>query len=1301
MSPTATLSIRQHPPVNGQYPIRLTLKRPDQPDIEAEANIAFALSAQSQEDLRWYMEDYLQNPESSEEVQVAQIEQMMRERGEELYQKVLAANNNTQKIWFSIYDQLANLRIEISTGIAEAASIPWELLRDPQSDSALAVRVQAFVRVQSNPNIGFVPVPPAKDGRIRLLYVVCRPNGRDDVGLRAVANRLLQGLGDNRARFDIIALRPPTYEQLQKTLTDAKEAGHPFHIVHFDGHGAYMDLQGTALAAWFGQLSSLMLGGKSNGKHGYLLFEHPGSEANMRPVPGEELGQLLHDTGVPVLVLNACQSAMHEAIEKPAAATDVHDEVRAIGSLAQAVVDQGIPAVLGMRYSVFVTTAARFVGELYAALAKGRGFGQAASEARKDLQRNPDRWVGLQARPLQDWFVPVIYEAMDRRLLPADPDLPPNQQIELDPVQRDTRLLRYVPDQGFIGRDETLLMLDRAFDAHSIVLLHAYAGQGKTATAVEFARWYAQTGGLTPLSPEGRGVGGEGFSPLVLFTSFESHTNLTDALNQIGHIFAPLLQANGIEWHALNDNQQRRGLVMNLLRQIPLLWIWDNVELVAGFPAGTESAWTKLEQTDLAEFLKQVKLDKSTKVKILLTSRRDEQNWLGGIAQRIKMPRMSNADAAALALELGKERKLNRSELTDWQPLLNYCAGNPLTLRIIVGQAVSLGLRGDKPISQFIQAVRDGEQRIADADEAQGRDRSLGASLDYGFRHAFKPDELPVIALLHLFQGVVDVDALELMGKGEYALAELRGGQTVGANSFAQSKTTTNSFAQPTVEIGRHSGMDRRNPDCRDAKNPDHPWSLGSGAPCRNDEEILNPPVFDKAHLTHLLQRATETGLLTHLGETWYTIHPALPWFLRQVFARHYDGKDGRSSAEAALRSWMEAIGQLGNYYHDQFGAGNQGVIQFLALEEASLLHARRVSRRHGWWGPVIYAMQGLWALHYYQGRGAEWARLVAEIVTDFCTADDAPISGREDGYGVVMGYRVNLAQSQDRDFARAAALQDKLVTWLRLQAADALQQPEEVALDAMQRNSIRNLGLSVSALGQILMEQNSGDCVKAYQESLLINQRLGDTAGKAIIHFNIGNAYKDIPGIRDLDAAEKAYRRGLALLNPNDLSGRAVTIQQIGMVQHERFREARSREEPKEVLAKHVQAAETHYLQALALYPLNAITSLGPLHNALGALYQEVGQIEPAREHFEKCVQLAEQTGDRYHAGRGRYNIALMYLQSADEQDSPARRRDLLLRAKAYAEAALRDFQSYQGRAADREAQAQQLIVGIDQALA
>ncbi len=48
------------------------------------------------------------------------------------------------------------------------------------------------------------------------------------------------------------------------------------------------------------------------------------------------------------------------------------------------------------------------------------------------------------------------------------------------------------------------------------------------------------------------------------------------------------------------------------------------------------------------------------------------------------------------------------------------------------------------------------------------------------------------------------------------------------------------SWSFTAIKLSRHSGMDRRNPDCRDANNLCHPWSLGSGDPCRNDEFFLN-----------------------------------------------------------------------------------------------------------------------------------------------------------------------------------------------------------------------------------------------------------------------------------------------------------------------------------------------------------------------------------------------------------------------------------------------------------------------------
>ena len=1215
------LHITQKSLSSGKYPVELRLAAPGQPEQTAAADIEFNLTAKEQEDLRWYLEDYLAQDEAANEVRVRQVEGLMETRGEELYAKVLAVDMNTQAIWFAIRNRLADLRIQITTSVAGAAAIPWELMRDPKSDSAIALRVKSFVRVQSSSNISFIPVPPSDDGRIRLLYIVCRPQGSGDVELRAVANRLLQRLGPDRARFHITALRPPTFEQLQLTLTDAKEANRPFHIVHFDGHGTYDDPSSPTLSRWLSSFTPLLFGGEKKGKQGFLLFEHPTSDKKIRPINGQTLGRLLHDTGAPILVLNACQSAMHETTaDTPAAGADVHDEIRAIGSLSQAVIDQGIPAVLGMRYSVYVVTAAQYIGELYSALAKGRGFGQAASEGRKHLQLNPDRPISLRPRSLQDWFVPVVHEAMPIQLFSGPAPIALGDQPELDPVQNNPALLRYVPEPAFTGRDETLLALDRAFDAHRVVLLHAYAGQGKTSTAVEFARWYAITGGL-------------GERPIVHFSSFESHTELADLLNQIAQSFAPLLEAQGIHWSAINEPAKRRAIVFQLLRMIPVLWIWDNVEPVAGFPEGTESQWTTAEQADLRDFLKQLKLDTASKVKVLLTSRREEQGWLGGIPHRVKMLRMRRSDAANLVLSLGSEKNLGREQAAGWQPLLDYCDGNPLTLRVLVGQAFKMGLHGSTPISNFVEAIRDGEQAIEDADATQGRDKSLGASLDYGFKHAFQPDELPIIALLHLIQGTVDVDALHLMGRlNEHALPEL--------------KDTT------------------------------------------------------KEHLTGLLERARETGLLKHVHTTYFAIHPALPWFLRQLFARHYDGQDGRSTDLAALRAWVEAVVKLGDYYHNQFGAGHHEIIRLVELEEANLLHARRLARRHRWWYPVIVAMQGLRVLYQYQGRTAEWSRLVEEIVPDYCTPDDEPIAGREDEYGLVMDYRVRLARGQERSPAKAVALQEKLVALHRQQAADLLALLPDAPLDDGQCHRLRSLGVSVEALGYILREAADAVCVACFQESIGIYHRIGDKAAEAVAEYNLGHAYMQIPGIRDLDAAEAAYRRSLDLREPRDALGRSRCTQQIGMVQHDRFRDARERQEPVETLLLHAQAAEEHYLEALQLCPEDAFTDLAPIHNGLGNLYQEVGQIDKAREHYEKAAQYFEKAGDRFNAGVTRSNMVLMYLQAAAREEQPAQKRNILYRARAYAEAALRDYQHYQGRVAEKEAKAQGLLDRIRQAL-
>ena len=64
-----------------------------------------------------------------------------------------------------------------------------------------------------------------------------------------------------------------------------------------------------------------------------------------------------------------------------------------------------------------------------------------------------------------------------------------------------------------------------------------------------------------------------------------------------------------------------------------------------------------------------------------------------------------------------------------------------------------------------------------------------------------------------------------------------------------------------------------------------------------------------------LLDRAAEIGLLISHGGGYYGVHPALPWFFRELFARHFAGE----KAQRARRAFVEAMGDLGNYYIRQY----------------------------------------------------------------------------------------------------------------------------------------------------------------------------------------------------------------------------------------------------------------------------------------------------------------------------------------------------------------------------------------------
>lgn len=1200
-----TLRLTQSTLDGDKLRVEASLEGDGQPRRTATSDFEFPITPQDREDLRWYLEEYLLHAADPAPKIAARVEKRIAELGVDLFKTLFQTNDDSRDLWATLRDRLDDTRIEIVSDVREAASVPWEVIRDPKTDTPLSLSANAFVHA-AHRSARTPRVVQGNAGPVRILLVICRPGGDRDVPFRSVASRLIKAL-DRKAReaLQLDVLRPPTFSELSAVLRKAKAQGEPYHIIHFDGHGAFFDAEDRD--------ASLFLSPPRDGAHGYLVFENSAIEENRHYVDGAGLGKLLWETGVSVLVLNACRSAHAEppAQPEPAGTRDVHAEARAFGSLAQEVVDLGMGGVVAMRYNVYVVTAAQFVADLYESLANGETLGEAVTLGRKQLQAQPLREIAYQPRPLQDWMVPIVHEAAPIALFTRQ-----EQRTELNiKVSGDAAapssgvLAREVeerPDAGFFGRDETLLALDRAFDTQSIVLLHAYAGSGKSATAKEFARWYHLTGGV-------RGP--------VLFTTFERYKPLAQVLNEsIGRFFDGMLERAGVHWLTLPE-EQRRGVALQVLSQIPVLWIWDNVEPIHGFPAGTPSAWSAAEQDELADFLRAAR---QTRVKFLLTSRRDEREWLGDLPARIEVPPMPMQERVQLARAVAEKHGKRLTVVDDWMSLLRFTRGNPMTITVLVGQALRDRLKTRGQIDAFIERLRAGEATFDD-EISEGRDRSLSASLAYGFEHAFTESERGQLALLHLFQGFVDVDALRCMG------------------------------------------------------SPDAPWCLPEVRDFTRDAGIA------------LFDRAADVGLLTRHGAGYYSVHPALPWFFRNVFETYYPSiaQNAECASMKATRAFVEAIASLGNFYCNAFERGERYVIGMLSAEEANLVHVRRLAREHGWHDRIISAMQGLRNLYEQTGRRADWAQLVTEIVPDFVdSVSDGPVPGHEHAWSLVTEYRVRLARDL-RKWSEAERLQHMLVDWSRQQATSALAIPAE-QLDSAQRHRLRTLAVTLESLGHIQLALGQTECVTSYGEALRISEIIVDRIEAAICSLNLGNAFKNLISMRDLDRAEQWYRRCLELTDERDSLGRARCIGQLGAIAYERFKEARKAEQPEpDKLRQDLSTALGQYLQALNLLPANAVNDMRVAHTQLGNIYGEIGDTDNARSHWRDAIRYAEDGNDSYAVGRICYNVARSFAEDGRFVD-----------AREYTLAALRNLEPFGSGAGAETRETVQLLSEIEQIL-
>ena len=501
----------------------------------------------------------------------------------------------------------------------------------------------------------------------------------------------------------LTVLSPPTLPALREEL----EREH-YHVVHFDGHGVYN--------------RNIGLGG--------LCFEHPQDVGKLKErrhetVYTQELGELLHQHRIPLVFLEACQTAMSDEASE---------------SVASELLQRGVASVVAMSHSVLVETARRFVKVFYRELTEGARVGAAMLAGQRALKDDSFRGhiFGAGELRLADWFVPVLFQEkadpqlFARTLQPqAQADIKAALQVQLDHLPA-------TPPSGFIGRSRDLLALERLLRDHRHAVVRGQGGEGKTALAAEFGRWMLRSRQFRRAA----------------FVSVEQSQHAGAVLDALGR---QLVNHYSVAEYETQD-QALLPIERALTEQSTLLVV-DNMESILLPPfmqAATPEALGEEVRAELDAILALcARLNKLGETRLVFTSRETLPAPFDDNHPVIELHRLDRSDAVKLV-----ERTLNaegdsagtqgaaRSAIED---LVDAVNGHARTLTLLAPSLRRLGVAATTDKLVELMAAMEGN-----------REQSVFASVALSLERLSK-DNRERVKVLGLFQGGVDLDVLKTM----------------------------------------------------------------------------------------------------------------------------------------------------------------------------------------------------------------------------------------------------------------------------------------------------------------------------------------------------------------------------------------------------------------------------------------------------------------------------------------------------------------------------------------------------------
>ncbi|MEM6426331.1 MAG: CHAT domain-containing protein, partial [Cyanobacteria bacterium P01_D01_bin.128] len=691
-----TITIRERQQTSAGFVATLSIDHQTQYEI----TVSDPFDSREERELEFYFEEWIKFP-FDQQVIAERAAKSVKTYGEALFKQVFADPDAYSDYKQACRGGLSQLQIEIEGNSPEFQALHWEAMKDPNQPLPFSVEA-VFTRKRLQR--GVTPTDLHPSPTINLLVVTARPNEEADVGYRTISRPLIEAIHKAQLRVNVELLRPGTYEALVRHLEG--KAGY-YHIVHFDVHGGLMThgqyQQGVKADRYTYQARY----GRSDmqpydGVKAFLFLEGK-EKGKADPVEAEELAVLLTNQGIPICILNACQSGKQVksngatnggvGANGHAPAGDGNGADNAEGSppvplekggveeidiretsLGSRLMAAGVQMVVAMGYSVTVSAAALMMETLYGQLFAQRGIPEAIRLGRKELYNRKNRRVYFnQVVELEDWLLPVVYanREVDLKLR----EFEPREKAEYL-MQRRQRYRFGGATYGFVGRDLEILKIEKALLGHNILLLRGMGGTGKTTLLNYLREWWQTTN----------------FVQAVFYFGYDeaAHT-LQQMLRVIGKgLYADVYDFAAFEAMPIEAQMED---VAEQLRAKPYGLMLDNLESVTGQALAIQHTLPEAEQSQIREFLT---LLPGGETKVVLGSRSGEE-WLAeaftqdgranvyGLAGLDPESRTVLAEKilAARVQDAGKIAALRKDD--GFQRLMTLLAGYPLAMEVVLG----------------------------------------------------------------------------------------------------------------------------------------------------------------------------------------------------------------------------------------------------------------------------------------------------------------------------------------------------------------------------------------------------------------------------------------------------------------------------------------------------------------------------------------------------------------------------------------------------------------------------------------